>query len=76
MHEKLRRIVADTLGINAAEIRDETAMENTPTWDSIAHLNLVMSIEQEFGIQLTPEEMLELSSIEKIERKLSSSGIA
>ncbi len=31
-------------------------------WDSIAHLNLILAVEQEFRIMLTPEEAAEAQS--------------
>ncbi len=68
MNAQLLRLVADTLGVNADA---STAMESTPAWDSVAHLNLCLSIEAEFGVPLTPEEMLELTSVAAIEALLA-----
>jgi acyl carrier protein len=31
-------------------------------WDSVAHLQLVVAIEDEFGIRLTPADVVELKS--------------
>jgi acyl carrier protein len=31
-------------------------------WDSVAHLQLVVAIEDEFGIRLTPADVIELKS--------------
>src|SRR2546422_5609789 len=36
--------------------------ENTASWDSLAHLNLVLSIEQEFGIALADDEVIDRKS--------------
>jgi len=33
-----------------------------PQWDSVAHLQLVVAIEDAFGIHLTPADVIELSS--------------
>ena len=35
---------------------DSLAIGAHADWDSIAHLNLILAIEQEFRIMLTPEE--------------------
>ena len=35
---------------------DEVSMETVPRWDSVAHINLILAVEQEFRIALTPEE--------------------
>ena len=36
--------------------------ENTASWDSLAHLNLVLSIEQEFGIALADHEVVDMTT--------------
>lgn len=36
--------------------------DNTASWDSLAHLNLVLSIEQEFGIALADAEVVDMTT--------------
>ena len=76
MSEKLTRILSDTLGISAAEISQDTAMATTPVWDSVMHLNVCMSLEAEFGVSLSPEEMIEMTSVAAIETVLRKHGVA
>jgi acyl carrier protein len=76
MREQLTRILADTLGISACEIGDDSSMDTLPAWDSVAHLNLVMSIEQEFGVQFSPEELMEMRSLPAIEALLAKKRAA
>lgn len=76
MNEKLVQILSDTLGIAPATVHGELAMANTPEWDSVMHLNVCMSIEALFGIRLTPEEMIEMSSVASIETVLKKHGLA
>lgn len=76
MRQKIAQILADTLGLPLAKITDNTTMENTEAWDSVAHLNLVMSLESAFGVTLDPEEFLEMSSIEGMETVLARKGVA
>ena len=60
MKDKLNRILTDILKI---EIRPEDInVENTPKWDSLTHLNLVLALEEEFGMEITPEEIEQLYS--------------
>jgi len=42
----------------------------TPTWDSLAHLRLLMAIEEEYGVTFTPEEIADLDSVERIREAL------
>ncbi len=76
MTEKLLRIVCDTLGLRAEEVSAETSTTNTPAWDSVAHLNLILSIEQEFGQRFSPEEFMEMRSVATIQRQLAARGMS
>lgn len=57
MDEQVKEIMADVLSMDVKSIDDDTAMDNTATWDSLAHLNLCLALEQEFGIALEVDEM-------------------
>ena len=47
-----------------------------PEWSSLAHFNLLLSIEEEFHIQFDVDEMSELKSVREIRARLAASGIA
>jgi acyl carrier protein len=61
MNEQLRNIVADTLGLDPADVTPGTSRASEPNWDSLAHLRLVTAIEEAFGVKLT---MAEIQGIE------------
>ena len=52
--------------------------QSLSSWDSLAHVNFVPALEQQFAIQFLPEEMLEMLSIELVamivSEKLSQKG--
>jgi acyl carrier protein len=70
MNEQLLRLLSDTLGISACSIHEDTAMANTPAWDSVAHLNVCMAIESDFRVSLSPEEMIEMTGVAAIQAVL------
>lgn len=74
MNEQLASTIADTLGLDREQITPELAMETTPQWDSVAHLNLCLSIEAEFGVSFSPDEMLAMTSLRAIEAALRRHG--
>ena len=76
MNERLLQILADTLGVEAGALNDDTSMENTPQWDSVAHLNLVLSLEQAFGRRFTPDEFLQMQSVAAIKRVFAGHGVS
>ena len=76
MNEPLKKILADTLGIAETKICEDAAAQNIPTWDSVAHLNIVLSLEAAYGVSFTPEEITEITSLEKIRAALAKHGVA
>ena len=76
MNEKLFQILAATLGTDAGALNEETSMANTAAWDSVAHLNLVLSLEQAFGQRFTPEEFMQMQSVATIRKVLAAHGMS
>lgn len=69
--QRLRTVVVQTLRIPEARYRPDLQLGDLDEWDSVAHLELVAAIEQAFGVQLSADEMVELTSLEKIRARLS-----
>ena len=73
---KLRRIVANVLGMNGNEINDESSVRTVDSWDSQKHMELILSFEEEFRIaQLGMDEIVEMTNVAEIRRILRSKGI-
>lgn len=73
---RVEEIVAKALGVAAAEIREDSGPDTLPSWDSASHIDIVLSIETEFGVAFSADEMLNLLSIESIKRALAAKGVA
>ena len=67
-------IVADTLEISPEEVTPETSTESVESWDSFRHLQLVLSVEGEYGVQLDPQQVPELTSVAKLQAALEQKG--
>lgn len=61
--EKLYSVVANILGIDVAEISDDTSPDTSERWDSVTHINLIIALEAEFDVELTPEDSMEMLSV-------------
>lgn len=44
-------------------------------WDSLAHFNLLMAIEDEFDVRFSTEQITELKTVEQITQALKAKGI-
>ena len=70
----LRDIFADTLEISSDEVTPELSMESVETWDSFRHLQLILSIEDEYGVQFDPQKIPELTTVAKVQQALEQKG--
>ncbi len=72
--EKLKKAFSDALELSSDKITDELSYGNE-TWDSIAHLALVASIETEFDIMLNSDDVIDMSSFKKAKEILNKYDI-
>lgn len=76
--ERVQAIASDIFGVHAGKITADSSPETIENWDSMQHLNLVLAIEEKFGVQLAPEEIEEMRSIgvaaALVEKKLQSAA--
>lgn len=60
--DTLKSVLATLFGLDAAGITDTTSMDTVEAWDSIQHMNLVLAIEEEFGISIPDEDAANITS--------------
>jgi acyl carrier protein len=58
----LKRVIGAVLNLPAEEIDEHTSSDSVGQWDSLAQLNLILALEEEFGIEIPDEEAAELTS--------------
>ena len=57
---------AKNLRISEDSINLETDTTNTPEWDSLAHLRIILELEKEFKIKVRNDQIGGLISIKKL----------
>ena len=60
--DKIAEVAADVLGVDVAEISDETTFDDLDA-DSLERLQLVTAIEDEFDLEIDDETLLSLNSV-------------
>ena len=60
MEEQIRDLFAALLQVSPDEVRDETRPASLERWDSMQHLILVSGFEEEFGLDIDPEQAVEM----------------
>lgn len=60
MEEKIRDLFATMLQIPPSTVADGLEPAGVERWDSMQHLILVSGFEEEFGLDIDPEEAVEM----------------
>lgn len=61
MENEIKKLIGkifDTDVLNISE--DKIIPDNIEKWDSMGHLNLITSLEEDFSIEFEPEEIIEM----------------
>lgn len=64
--DKLNQILSTVFKISLEETSKNFGMKDINNWDSLSHMNLIVTIEDEFNIQLTGDEIAEMTTFDKI----------
>jgi len=58
--ERLQDLMRDTFGDPDLLLQDSLSAEDVPGWDSLAHINLIIAIEQDLGVRFSTAEISRL----------------
>lgn len=68
--ERLLAVFTSVFGLDPSRFRPGDSYETIPEWDSVNHINLILALEAEFGVEFDPGEIAELASVEAIRARL------
>lgn len=66
--KKITDLVASVLEVKSEDLLDTTTFSDIDSWDSMIHMFLITRIEDEFEIELTNEEIVEMTTFAKIKK--------
>jgi acyl carrier protein len=74
-NEKLYRSFANALNIEISAINDDLKYQSIKQWDSISHMMLISIIEEDFGVSLETDDVIDMSSVAKAREILTKYNI-
>ena len=72
---KLEQIVAKVLAVDVSTITDASNAKNTPNWDSMRHIELLLAVEVAFGVQFSMVEITSMQNLGDMRRLLHEKGV-
>jgi acyl carrier protein len=74
-YQQLQEAIAQTLQVPSERVTPMSKAGELAAWDSLGHVNLMISLEQTFGVRLELEDFERLSSVQAILSYLRDCGI-
>lgn len=59
---RLKQVISSVLQVPVESIGADTSMDTIEKWDSLQHMNLVLALEDEFGIYIPDEDATNITS--------------
>ena len=75
MLEKIKEMVAEQLNVDAAEITEATSFKDDLGADSLDLFELVMSLEDEYSVEIPAEELTDLTTVGAVIDYLKNKGV-
>ena len=64
---KIKQVMSAVFEIHLESIGDDASSDNIENWDSLRHLNLILALEEEFGVSIPDEEVGNLVNYKLLE---------
>jgi acyl carrier protein len=65
VEQRVRKIVAEQLGVNEADVKNESSFVNDLGADSLDTVELVMALEEEFETEIPDEEAEKITTMQQ-----------
>ncbi|MDO4512692.1 MAG: acyl carrier protein [Lachnospiraceae bacterium] len=75
MLEKLIGIIEEQLNVEGMEITEKTSFKDDLSADSLDLFELVMALEEEFGVEIPSEELENITTVGSVMEYLQAKGI-
>lgn len=75
MFEKMQTLIADQLSVEPEKVTREASFKDDLEADSLDLFEMVMALEEEFGVEIPSEELENMATVGDVEAYLIAQGI-
>lgn len=73
--QKLKEVLSRIFNVSLNTITEDASPDTIENWDSLRHMNLVLALEEEFDVEFTDDQVVEILSYKLIKIVLKEHGI-
>lgn len=70
--QELKEVILKQLNLDDFDLQDETIAPEVPGWDSLNHINIILAVEEKFGIKFKSRELLQLKCVGDLQKLVNS----
>ena len=70
------QVLARVFGVPASQLHDAASPETVPTWDSLAHMTMLVELERVYGVSIAPIDAIEVKSVGAVKQMLRDYGVS
>ena len=60
IEKRIKNVMSTVFEVPRNQINNESSTDTIEAWDSLKHMNLIIALEEEFKIQFTDEDTLQM----------------
>jgi acyl carrier protein len=64
--QRVLRAVSQIMDVPPDQLGDSSSPDTVDSWDSLRHMNLMLALEEEFGIKFSDEQLMSMSTVGRI----------
>ncbi|MBI4707372.1 MAG: acyl carrier protein [Candidatus Omnitrophica bacterium] len=72
MKEKIRNVISNLLKVKPEELKDDVSLQDSIGVDSTEMVETVIALEKTFSTKISPKEVTKFSTLNDIEKVISS----
>jgi len=76
MEDRINSVLKRVFDLTDAELAKDLSRADIAKWDSLTHMDLVVSLEREFNVNFDIDDIISLDGIERIRVILKGKGVS
>lgn len=74
--DRIQALLVESLRVPPDQVTSELAFGDLPAWDSMGHMEVMMALEAQFGVEINADTIAALTSLPAISTYLQENGHA
>jgi len=74
LDEQIQELLSAALQVPLDEITDDVQFGDLPQWDSMGHMEVMISLEEKYGIEVSADTIATLTSFEAIRQYIQENN--